>query len=151
MLRTRPAQLSPSPFPANKEDATPDEIFVADGWYKTWKASKYAGTNQANCVFHDTLNTIRALANRGMQIYILEGTTVDTLVGFIAFEIRHDNRYVLHYVYVKEMLRNRGFGKKLMGLIVTRGLFYTHRTPDSKLLGLGNVGHEPKFARRKNL
>lgn len=148
-LRLREASLSSSPFPDDKLEATPDEIFVADGWHKSWVNSPWAGTVRRHRAFGETLATIRDLAERGMKIFILEGTTVETFVGFVAYEVRHDGRYILHYLYVKDALRRRGFSKDLMTLIDTDRYFYTHRTRFTKYLPKGQ--HRREYATRRRL
>ena len=84
-----------------------------------------------------------------MLVYILESPAIETFVGFVAYEVRSDGRNVLHYIYVKDALRRRGFGKKLLDVVDTNRYFYTHRTRFSKYLPRGT--HRPEFARRKNL
>ena len=124
-------------------------MFIADAWYKSWRGSKWAGTGRYTNSFSEVHNTIKALTERGMQIDILEGTTIDTIVGFIAYEVRTDGRYVVHYVFVKDALRKRGFSKQLFEGIPTKGLIYTHKTKLSRYLPRGS--HRNEIARRKHL
>ena len=146
VLTVRPAVLSVSPFPHDKSEATPDEVFIADGWWKSWRSSPWAGTIARNLSFDVTLNTIRQLAIRGADFRVLESPEFETYVGFICTE----GDDVLHYIFVKDILRERGFSKALLGAVnLPTGYRYTHRTRLSKWLPRGR--HRPDIARRKDL
>lgn len=84
-----------------------------------------------------------------MHLLLLESPSVETFVGFIAYEVRKDGRHVLHYVYVKDALRRRGFGRQLLEALDLNRYLYTHRTRFTKYLPRGT--HRPELARRKNL
>lgn len=134
LLRTRPAQLSNPPFPIRKEDATPDEVFILDGYWKSWRRSQYAGTTPHNWSMALAIETLQQLAARGAQFTIMDSPRIETLVGFICFE-PSEKRDVLHYVFVKKKLRERGWGSELIAAAHLRdGFVYTHRTRDTQYI-----------------
>lgn len=149
LLSIRDAKLGDPPFPVDKTKSTPDEVFIADGWYKSWRSSPYAGTGRRRNAFYEVLDTIRDLSERGMSIRVLESPRFDRLCGFIAYEQFPNGRYVLHYLYVKDALRRKGFGTKLLGEIDTSRYLYTHKTRFTKYLPKGK--HEREIAVRKHL
>lgn len=145
-LIVRPANLGKVPFPHDKKDSTPDEIFIADGWWKSWRASPWAGTIARNLSFDVTLNTIRQLAIRGSKFIILDSPEFETYAGFACTE----GDDVLHYIFLKEFLRERGLSKELFAATgLQPGYRYTHRTRLTKRLPYGK--HRPDIARRKDL
>jgi hypothetical protein len=142
-LAFRPAVLSKEPFPLDKAVATPDEVFIAHGWHREWRDSPWAGTLPHNVSFAAVLETIRQLAQRGTTFEVLESPEFDVFVGFIAFEPE-----VLHFVYVKDTLRERGFANLLLKASgLTPGASYTHRTRWSRYLPFKR--HRPEIARRR--
>jgi len=81
---------------------------------------------------------------------VLVGEAEGSLVGFIAFE--EAAVPVLHYVYVKPVLRGLGFFPSLMeaaGIPEGTSFLYTFRTPDCRQFRNGS--HCPAIARRRNL
>lgn len=127
-----------------------DRRFILDAWLKSWKGSPWAGVIPNNKVSEVTFDAILQLHERGMAILVLESEDPDTKIGFIAWEVSQVP--VLHYIYVKPVLRGMGFGKKLLcevGITPEEPFVYTHRTQDSKKLVGGQ--HCPAIGRRKEL
>jgi len=127
-----------------------DKKFVLDPWLKGWKKSPFAGivpNNLFNQVFFEGVNQ---LMGRGMQILIMESEDPETQIGFIAFE--EAAIPVIHYVYVKPVLRGMGFFPRLLeaaGAVSGQPFLYTYRTPDCRKFKNGS--HCPAVARRKDL
>ena len=94
---------------------------------------------------------MRQLAMRGAEFLVMEADGV--LIGFVCFELDARKNRVLHYVYVKEALRERGWGRQLLDAAKMRGGFkYTHRTYASNVyLKLNPSNHKPSFCRREAL
>jgi len=127
-----------------------DLAFVFDGWSKSFKKSPFAGIIPNNHFTAVLEGAIAQLLGRGMQIYIAESEDPATMVGFVAFETAAVP--VLHYVYVKPVLRDLGFGSKLLnvaGITPETEFLYTFRTSDMKKFKSGT--HCPAVARRKEL
>ena len=126
-----------------------DRSFVVDPWLKGWKRSPFAGiipNNLFNQVFFESINQ---LLERGMEVHILESVDPENQIGFVAFE--RASVPVLHYVYVKPVLRGMGFFPRLLEAADAseRPFLYTYRTPDCRKFRNGS--HCPALARRKNL
>jgi len=127
-----------------------DRRFVLDGWLKSWRKSQYAGVVANNRFSEVTFDTIKQLFDRGMTILVAESVNPDTKVGFIAYE--RSEIPVLHYLYVKPVLRGLGFGGRLLtevGITPEEPFVYTFRTSDSRKLVNGT--HCPAIGRRKDL
>lgn len=85
-----------------------------------------------------------------MVIMLLESDDPETKIGFIAYEV--SKVPVLHYIYVKPVLRGLGFAKKLLhevGFSSEEPFVYTHKTLDGKKIRGGT--HRPAIGRRKDL
>lgn len=127
-----------------------DRAFVMDAWQKSYKHSPWAGIISNNLFSVVLDDVVTQLIKRGMQVVILESEDPETKIGFIAYELAAVP--VIHYLYVKPLLRNMGLGKKLLkhlGVSREVGFLYTFRTPDCSKFR--NAVHCPAIARRKNL
>lgn len=131
-------------------DDPSDRAFITDAWLKGWKKSPFAGVVPNNLFDQVFYESLRQLRDRGMTILILESTEVDSQIGFIAFE--EAAVPVLHWVYVKPILRGEGFFQQLLaaaGAPEGQSFLYTYRTPDCRKFKNGT--HCPAVARRKDL
>ncbi len=130
-LKLRPADLT----------VTSERSFILDAWLRSFKKSSYSGVIPNNRYNEVTTEAILQLLERGMEILLLEGADVETYIGFVAFESAEIP--VVHYVYVKPMLRtdpkfldeSPRFGQKLLmaaGVRPREPWIYTFRTRDSR-------------------
>lgn len=144
-----------NPFPNDKSLATPDEIVIVDSYWKSWRKSDWAGTYPRNWSLPVAMETLRQLAERGAQFMVLDSPLVNTLAGWICYEVDKKGRLVLHYLFIKSKLRRRGFSKLLLeGAGFTRQHIYTHRTNDTKYIKAlkpPQWGHKPDLARMKSI
>lgn len=74
--------------------------FVFSNWLRTWRESKHAGVVRNHTFFTETRSLIEDLLARGMKILVADAG--DTLMGFIAYELK-DERTVIHYAWVKSV------------------------------------------------
>jgi hypothetical protein len=86
------------------------------------------------------------LLARGMKVVMaVNPSDPDQIIGWIAFEPG-----LLHFVFVKDILRRSGVAKQLMASAnfdPSQPVLHTFRTPDAKYLG--KLVHRPRLARRK--
>lgn len=135
-----------------RKAATEDLSFILDSWLKDYKRSAYAGVVPNNLYDKVYSNTIQQLLDRGMTVLVAEGTQVNTLIGYIAFEASRSGAGVVHWLYVKKPYRGNGFGCYLLqaaGIDPAKPYFYTFRTRASKKFLSGRF--VPALARRKDL
>ena len=143
-------QTSSLPLRIREADLTEeaDRSFVLDAWLKSYRKSHWAGVVPNNSYIRVYTDAIMQLLERGMVVLLLEGTELDTYAGFVAFE--RATIPVLHYIYVKEVLRGHKLAKMLLfaaGIRPDERFFYTFRTKSSKRLKSGI--YAPVIARRK--
>lgn len=133
-----------------REATAEDRKFVMDPWLKGWKMSPFSGIVPNNLFNKVFFNSVDQLLDRGMEILILESEDPETQIGFIAFE--RAAVPVIHFVYVKPVLRGMGFMPTLLegaGVSKDGQFLYTFRTPDCRKFRNGS--HCPAIARRKDL
>lgn len=122
--------------------------FLFSSWIGSYEGSPWAGTipQHLSTAIHKA--TIMQLMQRGMKIVMaVNPDDDDQILGFIAYE---SSGPILHYVFVKSLLRGEGVAKALLafaGFSPDGPVFHTFRTPD--LNKLRRMVHRPGFARRK--
>jgi hypothetical protein len=133
--------------------ATPEELpSVYESWAGTWKRSRSAGCIPNHLFNEVTFACITGLFARGMRVAVLTAAAAPSVVlGWIAYERdRRSDQPVVHYMFVKDGFRERGYSKLLLAHVGGAEKFvYTHQTSFSQYYPGGY--HNPGIARRKDL
>lgn len=138
MLRTTPIR---------PQDVKP----VLEMWVDSWKRSPWAGCMPNHRAKAWITESIEDLVKNGATITVaFEDEVPDAIVGFACHgPSTLDGKAVLHYLYVKELLRPLGVQSALMDAVPgERPGFYTYRTKQCAEAAEGWV-HAPEIARRK--
>lgn len=147
-----PAEPEPAPWHEIRP-ATPAELpSVYESWAGTWRRSRSAGVIPNHRFSEITFEAITQLLQRGARVDVLTAKAAPGVVlGWIAYE--HDRRsdqLVLHYLFVKDGFRRRGYSKLLLAAAgVGEKFLYTFSTPFMRYYKGGF--HMPEIARRKLL
>jgi hypothetical protein len=125
---------------------------VFEAWSGTYKRSRSAGCIPNHLFDSVQLATMTGLLQRGARVSVLVARDAPSVVlAWVCWE--HDKRAaapIVHYVFTRDGLRQRGYAGLLLRAIGATGRFlYTHETSFSKYLR-GGV-HNPGPARRKHL
>jgi len=131
--------------------ATDDDMrFVFNSWINSFRRSPWAGVLQNHRAYALHAETIRALIARGAVVSVACNAERPTqILGWACTE--QGDLPVLHYVYVKDFLRQRGLATALLRAVGVEGDYlYTFRTSFAKYLPK-NGRHAPGAARRKDL
>lgn len=131
--------------------AAPGDLpFIYDYWLNSFRDSKWAGVvtnDQYRAIY---TRTLQDLFKRGMKVLLAVSVDdPDTLVGFMAYEVRPSGEYVIHYCYLKDYMRGQGLVKEFLTEIGCPAHFcYTFRTRSAPP---GNGRWVPEIARRLKL
>lgn len=134
--------------------AAPGDLhFVVKSWLRSYANSPYAGAITRERQMSAIKGTIADLHERpGTQAWVAcLKDRPNFIVGFVVFEEGRDFGLV-HYVYVKDNFRDRGFGRWLVSKASgdhDRTL-YTHKTSRSHYL-FRDVDYEPALARYETI
>lgn len=135
--------------------ATPAELpGVMESWSGTWKRSRYAGCIPNHLFEQITFTAITQLLQRGAKVDVLTARSAPGVVlGWVCHEAdRRSSQRIVHYLFVKDGFRERGYGGLLLASIgIQRGdrFIYTHKTPFEKYFKGGHWN--PGIARRKSI
>jgi hypothetical protein len=125
---------------------------IYEAWAGTWKRSRAAGCIPNHLFEKVTGAAITQLLERGMEIRVLAAAThPGVLLGWVAFERdRRADGVIVHYLFTREPVRQRGIAKLLLADIGAGDRFiYTHKTGCSRWWP--RARHNPGAARRKEL
>lgn len=123
-----------------------------ESWAGTWKRSRSAGCIPNHLFNEVTFTAITQLLQRGMQVRVLTAVAQPSVVlGWIAYEQdKRSSQPIVHYLFVKDGFRQRGYSKLLLAHVGGADRFvYTHQTSFSQYYKGGY--HNPGVARRKAL
>ena len=123
---------------------------IVKWWAGSFRRSKWAGTAPNNKFTEYMGETIAQLLARGSKcVMAVNPGNKSQVLGFIVTEKTSKDENVVHYLFVKDIYRNRGISK---GLLAAEGIkqdgstFYTHKTAYSKHY---KGKHVPEICRRK--
>lgn len=128
-----------------------DVKFVLSTWTEAWKKSPWAGCIPNHRARAWITESIEDLVKNGAQISVACDDTVPAaIIGFACHgPATLDGKAVLHFLYVKELLRPLGVQNALMDAVAgERPGFYTYRTRQTAEAAEG-WAHVPEIARRK--
>lgn len=131
-----------------------DWSFVKEKWVATYRTSLWAGTVPNNKIREVTEDMIDQLSARGAKtICLCTEELPEHILGFLMFEQTRTGEPVVHYLFVRELYRQKeyAFGRKLLevaGIDWKEFFFYTHRTKDARKFK--SARWEPSIARRKD-
>ena len=133
-------------------DPETDYNCVLSDWAKSFKTSPHAGPVPNNEWHNIMKSVLDGVLDRGALIVMLvSDEDSDHILGWVCYEKAASGVSVVHYVFVKEGLRElHGYGKALLGVAATGFFVYTCKTPLGRFLEAGG-DHVPAILRRKNL
>lgn len=133
--------------------AAPTELpAVYEAWTGTWKRSRAAGCVPNHLINEITYAAITQLLQRGMRVDVLVARAApDVVLGWVAHERdKRSDQAVVHYLFIKDSLRRRGYGQLLLdGIGAGERFIYTHQTSFARYWP--GAYHNPGIARRKDL
>lgn len=133
--------------------AAPEELpGVYESWAGTYKRSRSAGVIPNHLFEQVTFTAITQLLQRGARVAVLAAKSAPSVVlGWVCYELdKRSEQTIVHYLFVKDGIRQRGYGQLLLDAVgAGKKFIYTHRTPYAKYWP--GAHHNPGIARRKAL
>lgn len=135
--------------------AAPAELpAVYESWAGTHKTSRTAGCIPNHLYAEVTFAAITGLLQRGAKVSVLTAQDAPSVVlGWVCWEPdRRGPRPIVHYIFVRDGFRERGYASLLLksiGIGSGERFIYTHETSFAKRFKGG--AHNPGVARRKHL
>lgn len=132
--------------------AAEDANFVRETWLGTYRNSPYAGVianNRFDEVTEDVIKQLFARGAKGLAAY--DPAHPESVLGYVVTETCRTGEPVVHYLFVRSTLRQKGLGSKLLekaGIDKDEKFFYTFRTTHSRHFKQGR--YVPSIARRKD-
>lgn len=135
--------------------AAPEELpAVYESWAGTWKRSRFAGCIPNHLFNEVTFAAITGLLQRGAAVAVLTARSAPSVVlAWVCYEPdTRSPQTIVHYLFTKDGLRQRGYSKLLLraiGIEPGEKFIYTHETPFVRYYRGGYCN--PGIARRKSL